>query len=74
MRIGFRRAARTAQPDLPCAARPAHEIASHFVSERCRFVVECTCGGRCETRYIDEALEWRELHEVLAPLADRLPA
>jgi len=27
-----------------------------------------------DTPYIDEALEWRELHETLAPLADRMPA
>ena len=38
----------------------------------CRFVLECTCGAHFDTPYIDEALEYRELHEQLAPLADQM--
>ena len=35
-------------------------------------MLECTCGAHFDTPYIDEALEYRELHERLAPLADQL--
>jgi hypothetical protein len=49
-----------------------HVMASRFDAGICRFVLECACGHRFDTRYIDEALEYRELHESLAPLADQL--
>lgn len=51
-----------------------HVVESDFSFEVCRFVLTCSCGDAHETRYIDEALEWRELHLSLAPLADRLAA
>lgn len=53
---------------------PRHVVESDFSFEICRFVLSCSCGDAHETRYIDEALEWRELHMSLAPLADRLVA
>jgi hypothetical protein len=52
--------------------QPAHAIESGFSYQICRFVLECSCGAHHDTPYIDEALEWRELHEQLAPLADQL--
>lgn len=52
---------------------PAHQIESDFCMAICRFVLECSCGAHHETPYIDEALEWRELHSRLAPLVDQLP-
>lgn len=58
----------------PEAAPPAHLIESGFCMAICRFVLDCTCGAHHDTPYIDEALEWRELHERLAPLADQLAA
>jgi hypothetical protein len=45
-----------------------------FSSSLCRFVLDCTCGAAFDTNYIDEALEWRELHLTLAPLEDQLAA
>lgn len=56
------------------APRPAHEIESGFDAGVCRFRLHCSCGTDFDTRYIDEALEWREMHEALAPLADQLSA
>jgi hypothetical protein len=53
-------------------AHEKHVIESTFSPAICRFVLSCACGERHETRYIDEALEWRELHLALAPLSDRL--
>ena len=50
----------------------AHTITSSFSYALCRFVLDCTCGYRFDTPYIDEALEYHELHQTLAPLADRL--
>lgn len=50
----------------------AHRVESTFSAAICRFVLSCSCGECHETRYIDEALEWRELHLALAPLSDRL--
>ena len=50
----------------------AHVVTSGFSNALCRFVLECTCGAHFDTPYIDEALEYRELHEQLAPLADQL--
>jgi len=52
----------------------AHQIESDFRMAICRFVLDCSCGAHHETPFIDEALEWRDLHSRLAPLADRLPA
>lgn len=51
---------------------PAHQITSRFDTGLCRFVLECTCGAYYDTRYIDEALELRELHETMGPLIDEL--
>lgn len=56
----------------PEPIRPAHAIESTFRAERCRFELACCCGAVHDTPYIDEALEWRELHLSLAPLADQL--
>lgn len=52
----------------------AHEVTSGFSYAQCRFVLECTCGAHFDTPYIDEALEYREMHERLAPLADQMTA
>jgi len=54
--------------------RPAHEMTSEFDTSVCRFVLDCTCGARYDTRYIDEALELREMHLAMAPLIDELEA
>ena len=51
---------------------PDHVMDSDFVVGLCRFTLTCTCGATFDTPYIDEALELRELHEALAPLADQL--
>jgi hypothetical protein len=50
-----------------------HLIESDYRDAICRFTLDCSCGAHFETRYIDEAHEWRELHGTLAPLADQLP-
>jgi hypothetical protein len=50
----------------------AHDIESGFSYQICRFVLDCSCGAHHDTPFIDEALEWRELHAQLAPLADQL--
>ena len=50
-----------------------HVIETDFCTGKCRFVLECTCGATHETRYIDEALEWVEMHKEFAALADQLP-
>ena len=62
------------QPTLEASptATPAHQITSEFVTGLCRFTLSCTCGAEFDTPYIDEALEYRELHASLAPLADQL--
>jgi hypothetical protein len=52
----------------------AHVVTSEFSSSLCRFVLDCTCGAVFDTNYIDEALEWRELHLTLAPLEDQFAA
>ena len=54
-------------------APKTHVIDTDFCTGKCRFVLECTCGSSHETRYIDEALEWVEMHRELAELADQLP-
>lgn len=51
-----------------------HHVESGFDAGSCRFRLHCSCGTEFDTRYIDEALEWREMHETLAPLADQLSA
>lgn len=56
------------------APQPAHQVESGFDAGTCRFRLHCTCGTEFDTRYIDEALEWREMHETLAPLVDQLSA
>jgi hypothetical protein len=72
----FRRLSR--RPTAPDAAHermPAsHVVNSEFSTALCRFVLECSCGARFDTNYIDEALEWHELHVALAPLQDQLAA
>lgn len=50
-----------------------HRVTSNFSYAMCRFTLDCTCGAHFDTPFIDEALEWHELHERLAPLADQLP-
>jgi hypothetical protein len=64
-----RRGPRGATVVLP---QSAHHIESDFSYQLCRFVLDCSCGAHHDTPFIDEALEWRELHEQLAPLADQL--
>ena len=59
---------------LPCRVDAAHVVTSDFSTSLCRFVLECSCGALFDTNYIDEALEWRELHLTLAPLEDQLAA
>jgi hypothetical protein len=51
-----------------------HQVSSTFSYSLCRFVLECSCGAEFDTPYIDEALEYRELHERLGPLADEMAA
>lgn len=50
-----------------------HRVESDISHAGSRFVLRCACGVVHESNCIDEALEWRELHEALAPLADLLP-
>lgn len=54
------------------AAPPAHRMTSDFDPSICRFVLDCACGAHYDTRYIDEALELREMHQAMAPLIDSL--
>lgn len=57
----------------PRTVDPArHAITSEFSTGLCRFVLECSCGATFDTNTIDEALEWHELHLMLAPLEDQL--
>lgn len=60
--------------DLVTPKPSGHVIESDFSKALCRFTLDCSCGAHFDTRYIDEALEWRELHESLAPITDQLPA
>lgn len=60
--------------DLVTPKPSDHVIESDFSKALCRFTLDCSCGAHFDTRYIDEALEWRELHESLAPISDQLPA
>jgi hypothetical protein len=50
-----------------------HQVTSDFRYAICRFTLDCSCGAHFDTPFIDEALEWHEMHERLAPLADQLP-
>lgn len=70
----FRRLSKraTTPVDVSERAADAHVVDSTFSTALCRFVLECTCGARFDTNYIDEALEWHELHIALAPLHDQL--
>lgn len=69
---------RTREPrvlaDLVTAKPADHMIESGYAKGQCRFTLDCSCGAHFDTPHIDEALEWRELHETLAPLTDQLPA
>lgn len=69
---------RTRQPrvlvDLVATPQGEHMIESDYVKGQARFTLDCSCGAHFDTPYIDEALEWRELHEVMAPLTDQLSA
>lgn len=49
-----------------------HRVSSDFCYAICRFTLDCTCGAHFDTPFIDEALEWHELHERLAPLVDQM--
>jgi hypothetical protein len=70
----FRRGHREVATLYATYAVRAHEVASDYDEGRCRFVLTCSCGIRFDTPYIDEALEWHEMHELLAPLADQMVA
>lgn len=74
MSIPFLTRRRPNAPHAEAVAPPAHQIESGFDMGTCRFRLRCSCGTDFDTRYIDEALEWREMHEMLAPLADELSA
>lgn len=71
MNFPFHRERRTLEP-VRTAPASAHQISSEFSTSSCRFVLDCTCGAHFDTPYIDEALEIRELHMLLAPLSDQL--
>ena len=64
---------RNRQGTTSLKAVPAHQVRSDFSYALCRFTLDCSCGAHADTPYIDEALEWHELHLQLAPLADQLP-
>jgi hypothetical protein len=64
--------ARGQQPARVSRPLPSHHVTSGFSYALCRFTLDCSCGAHTDTPYIDEALEWREVHELLAPLADQL--
>jgi len=73
MNFPFRRDRRSPSGSTAVQQRPAaHHLDSSFSYELCRFVLVCSCGARFDTPYIDEALEIRELHELLAPISDDL--
>ena len=76
MNFSFMHRARSSEsPVQLLTLRPLnHVIESAFATGLCRFTLDCSCGVHFDTPYIDEALQWRDLHETLAPLADKLPA
>ena len=67
-----RKAARGSSSLLECSAPKTHDIETNYLAGKCRFALQCRCGATHETRYIDEALEWVEMHKELAELADQL--
>lgn len=71
MNFPFHRTRRTLEPITDAPAN-AHDMSSEYSAATCRFVLDCSCGAHFDTPYIDEALEIRELHETLAPLADQM--
>ncbi|MCX6431658.1 MAG: hypothetical protein NTX29_02370 [Actinobacteria bacterium] len=71
MNFPFRHGRKVVALDATMSA-PEHVMDSDFVVGLCRFTLTCSCGATFDTPYIDEALELRELHESLAPLADQL--
>ena len=73
MNFPFHRERRTIDRVTPPSIN-GHTLESAYDSGTCRFVLECSCGAHFDTPFIDEALEIRELHELLAPLADQLDA
>lgn len=72
MRLSFSARSRPEGHAPTPAVRNPHEITSDYLMATCRFTVSCTCGASIDTRYIDEALEWRQLHQELGPLVDQL--
>ena len=72
MTFPFLHRARDAAPTETSIELHAHVVTSDYCAAICRFTLSCTCGTAYDTPYIDEALQWRELHEQLAPLADQL--
>lgn len=72
MSIPFLTRRRSHHAEAATIVEPGHHVESGFDTSTCRFRLHCSCGTDFDTRYIDEALEWRELHELLAPLADEL--
>lgn len=74
MNLPFTRRDRHLTDLQPPLHEEAHVISSGFSYAQCRFTLDCTCGAHFDTPYIDEALEYREMHERLAPLADQLTA
>lgn len=71
MNLPFR-SQRRPRPPVTDTVDSGHHVTSDFAPSLCRFVLTCSCGDHFDTRYIDEALEYRELHERLAPLTDQL--
>ena len=73
MNIRFSARGGHGQPQIPVSRLlPSHHVTSGFSYALCRFTLDCSCGAHTDTAYIDEALEWSEMHELLAPLADEL--
>jgi hypothetical protein len=72
MTLPFLHRNRGASPTESAVDPRAHAVTSDYCAGICRFTLSCSCGVTYDTPYIDEALEWRELHESLAPLADQL--
>lgn len=71
MNLPFRRRLADLGP-APVDPVDGHTMTSDFIMSVCRFVLTCSCGAQYDTPYIDEALEIRELHMMLAPLADQM--
>ena len=71
MNFPFKRDRHTFTP-RPTLQDDPHRMTSDFSVDLCRFTLDCSCGAHFDTPFIDEALEIRELHQTLAPLADQL--